>query len=45
MAGKLKDILVDNEKKARLLFWVWIISMAMLVIGYIIIFYVLFQKK
>jgi len=45
MSGKFKDILLDNEKKARLLFWVWIISMAMLVVGYIIIFYVLFQKK
>lgn len=45
MSGKFTDILTNNEKKARLLFWVWIISMAMLVIGYIIIFYVLFQKK
>jgi len=42
MALRIKEMVTDPTKRAKLLFWIWIISMMMTVLGYIIIFYVLF---
>jgi hypothetical protein len=42
MAGVFKNIAKDPEKKAKLLFWIWILSLIMTVIGYGLIFYFLF---
>ena len=39
MSGKLEEILKDKERRARLLFWIWVLSLIMTVLGYIIIFY------
>jgi flagellar basal body-associated protein FliL len=33
----------DPEKKAKLLFWIWILSMIMTVVGYAIIFFTLLR--
>jgi len=45
MTPLLKNLWNDKEKRARLLFWIWILSLVMTVIGYVIIFYMLFWKK
>jgi hypothetical protein len=42
MALNLKEMMTDPEKRAKLLFWIWILSMVMTVVGYIVIFYILF---
>jgi len=42
MALRVKEMLTDPEKRAKLLFWIWIVSMVMTVLGYILIFYFLF---
>jgi hypothetical protein len=42
MALRIKEMMTDPEKRARLLFWIWILSMIMTVVGYIVIFYILF---
>jgi len=38
-------MLKDPERKAKLLFWIWILSVIVTSIGYILIFYFLFLKK
>jgi len=38
----LFSLMKDNERRARLLFWVWALSLIMVVLGYIIIFTMLF---
>jgi len=43
MAGVIKAVLENPEKKAKLLFWIWILSLIMMVIGYAVIFYYLFH--
>jgi len=40
----LREIFADGEKRARLLFWIWILSMIVTVFGYVVIFYVLLKK-
>jgi hypothetical protein len=45
MSAHFKDIVKDPEKKARLLFWIWILSLIMTMIGYAVIFYFLFWNK
>jgi len=42
MFRKFEEIVKDPERKAKLLFWVWILSLVMTVIGYFLIFYFLF---
>lgn len=37
--SRLEEILKDKEKRARLLFWVWVLSLLITVLGYLIIFY------
>lgn len=39
MSSKLEEILKDKEKRARLLFWVWVLSLLITVLGYLIILY------
>jgi hypothetical protein len=41
MRFNARTLLTNPEKRARLLFWIWIISMAMTVFGYLLIFYIL----
>jgi len=43
MSGRLEDAWRDPEKKARLLFWIWILSMIMTVFGYAVIFFTLLR--
>jgi hypothetical protein len=45
MKIKLQETLKDPEKKAKILFWIWILSLLMSVIGYGLIFYFLFYIK
>jgi len=45
MSSVLRDTISDPEKKARLLFWIWILSLIMTVIGYGLIFYFLFWNQ
>lgn len=40
MSTKIGDILTDKEKRAKLFFWIWLISLIMTIMGYIIIFYI-----
>jgi type IV secretory pathway component VirB8 len=42
MFRKFEEIVKDPERKAKLLFWIWILSMIVTVVGYGLIFYVLF---
>ncbi len=42
MFQRLFSLMKDKERRARLLFWVWILSLLMVVLGYIIIFSLLF---
>jgi len=42
MFRKFEEIVKDPEKKAKLLVWIWILSLVMTVIGYFLIFYFLF---
>ena len=42
MVGKLQETFKDPEKKAKLLFWIWILSFVFSIIGYCIIFFVIF---
>ena len=44
MAFSIKEMMVNPEKRARLLFWIWIISMVMTVLGYILILYFLYYS-
>jgi len=44
MVSKLEELLKDPEKRARLLFWIWVLSIFMSVFGYLIIFYMLVKK-
>jgi len=45
MKRVFKSIMNDPEKKAKMLFWIWILSLIMSVIGYALIFYFLFLNK
>jgi flagellar basal body-associated protein FliL len=45
MLNKLEQILKDKEKKAKLLFWIWLISLILTVLGYIIIFYIFLKQN
>ena len=45
MPGKIEKTLKDPEKRAKTLFWIWILSMAFVAIGYVLIFYILYLKK
>jgi flagellar basal body-associated protein FliL len=42
MAIRFKEMLTNPEKRAKLLYWIWIISLIMTVLGYILIFYFLY---
>ncbi len=42
MVPKIQEILQDPERKARLLIWIWILSLLMTVVGYALIFFFLF---
>ncbi len=42
MIKRFRERLKDPEKKAKLLFWIWILSLLMTVIGYGLIFFFLF---
>ena len=42
MRRRIHDFMSNPEKKAKLLFWIWILSLLMTVIGYSLIFYFLF---
>jgi len=42
MFRKFEEIVKDPERKAKLLVWIWILSLVMTVIGYFLIFYFLF---
>jgi len=39
--SRFEDIWRDPERKAKLLFWIWILSMIMTLFGYAVIFLVL----
>jgi len=43
MSGWLEEVWRDPEQKAKLLFWIWILSMIMTVLGYAIIFFTLLR--
>jgi hypothetical protein len=45
MPGNIEKTLKDPEKRAKTLFWIWILSMVFTAIGYIFIFYLLYWKK
>jgi len=45
MSAIFKNITKDPEKRAKLLFWIWILSLMMTVIGYSLIFYFLFWNQ
>ncbi|HVQ01324.1 MAG TPA: hypothetical protein VMT57_07400 [Candidatus Thermoplasmatota archaeon] len=45
MALRIKEMVSNPQQRARLLFWIWILSMIMTVVGYIIIFYILFWTQ
>jgi len=45
MIKRFRDVVKDPEKKASLLFWIWILSLLMSVIGYTLIFYFLFWNQ
>jgi len=45
MIRRFKETLKDPEEKAKLLFWIWILSLLMTVIGYALIFYFLFWNQ
>lgn len=42
--GWLSAALADKEKRARLAYLAWAVSLAVLALGYAVIFYVLFWK-
>jgi hypothetical protein len=42
MAQKFRETLKDPEKKAKLLFWIWVLSFVFSLIGYSIIFFMIF---
>jgi len=41
----LYEYMKDPEKKAKLLVWIWILSLIMTTIGYFLIFYFLFWNQ
>lgn len=43
MRKRLEETLKDPERKAKLLFWIWILSLIMTIVGYAIIFFTLLQ--
>jgi len=45
MIRRFREAIKDPEKKAKLLFWIWILSLMMTVIGYALIFYFLFGSQ
>lgn len=45
MIRKFRETIKDPEKKAKLLFWIWILSLIMTVIGYALIFHFLFLNQ
>jgi flagellar basal body-associated protein FliL len=45
MAERIKNALTDPEKRARMILAAWVVSLVVLAIGYVIIFYVMFWKK
>ena len=45
MTRRFRETLQDTEKKAKLLFWIWILSLLMTVIGYGLIFFFLFWNQ
>lgn len=38
------EMMTNPEKRAKLLLWIWILSLIMSVVGYCLIFYFLFWK-
>jgi hypothetical protein len=45
MIRSFRETFKDPEKKAKLLFWIWTLSLLMTVIGYSLIFYFLFWNQ
>jgi hypothetical protein len=45
MRHRILRYVSDPEKKAKLLFWIWILSLLMSIIGYTLIFYFLFGNQ
>jgi flagellar basal body-associated protein FliL len=45
MVRVFREIVNDPEKRAKTLFWIWILSLVMTVIGYGLIFYFLFWNQ
>lgn len=43
MRKRFEEAWRDQERKAKLLFWIWILSLVMTVVGYAIIFFTLLQ--
>jgi hypothetical protein len=45
MSLEKEGILKNPEKRAKLLVLLWLVSILMIIFGYIVIFYILFLKK